>query len=144
MPEKIPLRHIERPPLPWQTYRLTECGHDIAEFAEVLSRDEAVRQHKAMGHQRFGLITCMSCIGTANRWTTWDEDPVQRMGREFYMGRAPKAGDRFRRELLAIAALVDAHREEFDEMVEGLTEVGSLADVRAKHRYRDQAFRRDT
>jgi hypothetical protein len=135
MAEKFVPRHIKRPPLPWRTESLTECGHPTEEFAEVLTRDEAIRQHREMGAQRFAMVTCMTCIGTANRWPTFEEDPVDRLRREFYLGRRPK-GDLMRRELLAVAALIAAHPEEFAETVDGLADVEDLSAVRRARRRR--------
>jgi hypothetical protein len=121
-----PLNHILRSPLPWRDSELTECGKSASQFAKVVTRDEAVRQHKEMGMQRFALFFCMTCISTANRWTTWDTNPIERLSREGYGDSQELAT----RELKAIAVLVAAHREEFDDMVTGLSDTTDLQKAR--------------
>jgi hypothetical protein len=67
------------------------------------------------------MLTCMTCADTASRWATWDNEPRQALQREIeweghgrYRWGRNERGTRLRDELLAIAALIEAHREEFD------------------------------
>jgi hypothetical protein len=65
----------------------------------------------------------MTCADTAERHPTWDDDPRRAIGREiewelrYNRFRTEDRGQRFRDELVAIAALIEAHREEFDSAV---------------------------
>jgi hypothetical protein len=141
---KEPVHHIVRAKLPWRDEPdLTECGHLASEMALVWTRDEAVAQFKELGQQRMAMLTCMTCMDTANRWPRWDNSPVAVMQRECqregWHHRAyariypPEAAEKdiLERELRALAALVAAHQEEFREMVDGLAETGDLASKRA-------------
>lgn len=129
---QLVMEHVERPPLPWRSIERTECGLPVAGHP-VISRDDFVAKVKAQGKQRAAFTTCMTCWETALRWPTWEQDPVQRLSRETYGGRIDV---HFRAELTAIAALVAAHRDEFDDMLSGLAETVSLADRRTAHRRR--------
>lgn len=111
---------------------MTECGHDVAEFAVVLTRDELVCKVRDQGMQRAGLSTCMTCLSTAQRWPTFVQDPVRAMGRVTYMGR--RGDDRVRRELLAVAELVERHRAEYLALVESIGATTDIGVARAKRR----------
>jgi len=119
---KEPVDHILRPHLPWRTDGgITECGYN-AEKVPTISRTEYLDRVKSLGRQRTVMLTCMTCSDTASRWSTWDDDPRQMMQRELEWegGRWSRCNDhgcRLRDELLAIAALIDVHREEFDAHV---------------------------
>lgn len=123
-----PLEHLERPPLPWRAERVTECRLPVESFP-CLTREEFSAKFRRLGQQRAAMTTCMNCWHTAGRWSTWDENPVDRIQRETYGGRADEDGT-FRLELLAIAALVEAHREEFDSLLAGLGSVTRLTKKR--------------
>ena len=134
------LTHIERSPLPWRPERATECGLDATEHP-TWTREEAVAKRADLGAQRFSLFACMTCTSTFDRHSTWEIDPASCLVRH----AAPMAlsrwgrhleGDeekrRFADELRAIAALIDAHREEFDALVESLGDVVDLGSRRRK------------
>jgi len=72
------------------------------------------------------MLTCMTCSDTAGRWGTWEDDPRRALEREIiwewgggYRARQDR-GERLKDELLAIAALIKAHRDEFDAAVTGI------------------------
>lgn len=114
---KEPVDHILRPRLPWRTDEgaITECGYNAAKV-KALTRDEAVRRFKELGKQRFAMFTCMTCMDTAERWGTWDADPRKALQREIdweCQWRRTDHGARLRDELLAIADLIETHRDEF-------------------------------
>ena len=123
---KDPVDHILRPTLPWRQNgegAITECGLDASKV-KALSRPEFLQRLKDFGQQRTALLTCMTCSDTARRWRTWDEDPREAMQREIewerkgaYWGGRDEHGRRLKDELLAIAALIEAHREEFDAIL---------------------------
>jgi hypothetical protein len=81
---KEPVDHIERPRLPWRSdaeTALTECGYEAVKV-KTLTRSEFARRLKEYGEQRMAILTCMTCMQTARRWSSWDEDPRQAMHRE--------------------------------------------------------------
>lgn len=120
---KEPVDHILRPALPWRAGdgAITECGYDASKV-KVLTRPEYVARFKELGRQRCAMLTCMTCADTAARWGTWDDDPRTALEREVAWEGAGRRwhedrGQRLKDELVAIAALIEAHREEFDGLV---------------------------
>lgn len=133
------LTHIERSPLPWRPERATECGLDATKHP-TWSRDEAQAKQQEMGKQRFSLFVCMTCMGTASRHYTWEDDPAsclvrhaQPMALGVYRRDHTEEKRRFADELRAIAALIEAHRDEFDALVHDL---GDVVDLRRRQRGR--------
>jgi hypothetical protein len=114
---KEPVDHILRPSLPWRAVAgMTECGLN-ASSVKTLSREEYLERFKDMGQQRTALLTCMTCGDTCRRWGTWADDPRKALEREIQWETGWRRNDhgvRLRDELLAISALVEAHRDEFD------------------------------
>ena len=123
---KEPVDHILRPQLPWRhgDGAITECGYDASQV-KTLTREEYFQRLQDMGQQRASLFTCMTCADTAKRWGTWDDDPGRALDREItwecggnsYWRNRDDRGYRLRDELLAVAALIEAHRDEFDALV---------------------------
>lgn len=123
---KEPVDHIIRPLLPWRTNEgaITECGYDASKV-KAITRDEYEARLKELGQQRAAMFTCMTCSDTCKRWASWEDDPRAAIGREvewergwsYYRARNDRGG-RLKDELLAIAALIEAHREEFDERMD--------------------------
>lgn len=114
---KQPVDHVLRPQLPWRVaIGITECGLDGSKVG-VLSREQFFQRVKDMGSQRAAMVTCMTCSSTVSRYKTWEEDPRSALGREIDWegdGRWHKdRGTLLRDELVAIAALIAAHPEEF-------------------------------
>lgn len=134
-PERLKIDHVARSPLPWRTIELTECGLPV-EAHPVITRDSYLARLREWGQDRTRFTVCRTCASTAANYRTWDEDPVNAIQREAhqhgFLARDASLGrDLFSRELRALAALYEAHREEFDGYVEGLTETVSLD--RARH-----------
>ncbi|MEQ7008402.1 hypothetical protein ABN028_19710 [Actinopolymorpha sp. B17G11] len=127
------LDHVLRPPLPWRKESLTECGLDPASF-QTITRDEFIAKVKDLGQKRSAMTTCMTCWDTARRWPTWEQDPPRRLSREVKWGG--HGDDQFTRELYAITALIEAHREEFDDYLAGLETTVSLQERRRERRAR--------
>lgn len=129
-----PLEHVQRTPLPWRVEAKTECGRPTAEYAVVLTRDEFFAKVKKQGKQRAALSTCMVCMETASRHTTWAQSPSSVMSRELSTGRFDRdMGEKLiDRELRAIAALVAAHAHEFEAYLEGLDQTVSLSERRLR------------
>lgn len=122
------LDHVLRPLLPWRDESLTECGLNPAGRA-VITRDEALLKFRREGQKRAALTTCMTCLETARRWKSWDEDPVQGMTREVH--RYPSQ-DLVRNELWALGELVRRHRDEFDLLLGELGKVDRLEERRQR------------
>lgn len=116
---KEPVDHIHRPSLPWRVASsgMTECGLNAASVASI-TREAYFTRLKDMGQQRTALLTCMTCGDTCRRWGTWEDDPRKALEREIHWetGWAPRKdrGELLRDELLAVDALIEAHRDEFD------------------------------
>ena len=123
---KEPVDHILRPTLPWRSAdkaAITECGYDASKV-KALTRAEFFQRIKDLGQQRTAMLTCMTCSDTAKRWSTWDDDPRLAVSREiewergrYYWTHRDDRGHRLLDELLAIAALIESHRDEFDERI---------------------------
>lgn len=129
-----PLQHVQRTPLPWRTEAKTECGRAVTEFASVLSRDEFFSKIKTQGKQRAAMSTCMTCLETASRHTTWGESPSSVMSREIGTGMYDRnKGEKLiDHELRAVAALIAAHETEFHEYLQGLNQTVSLKERRLR------------
>lgn len=126
MKGKEPLDHILRPRLPWrrdEEHAITECGYD-ASVVCTLTRAEFFQREKDLGKKRTAMLTCMTCSETARRWGTWDDDPRLALQREIEWERGTgrwysrdDRGCQLLDELPAIASLIEAHRDEFDEAI---------------------------
>jgi hypothetical protein len=150
------LHHIIRPTFPWRERdgEITECGHP-ASGLPAISGEEAVAWAKKLGAARFAFVTCQTCVQTLERHAhyrvggptevmTWDREPRAIMLREAErVGWRAQEDDaaRLDRELRAIAALVESHREEFDGYVAGLADTNSLDARRAGKQWSKQARR---
>lgn len=136
---KEPVDHIERPRLPWRSDDeswMTECGYSVLKV-KTITRDAFAKRLKEYGQQRTAILTCMTCIQTAQRWATWAEDPRQAVDREIAWegcGRysQDQRGARLRNELKAIAVLIEKHREEFDWLLFDVANAVDLNDERRK------------
>jgi hypothetical protein len=121
---KEPVDHILRPSLPWRRDPgITECGYDASKV-KFITRKEFFDREREMGKQRCAMLTCMTCSDTTKRYGTWEDDPRAAIGREVtwergeFWGRGrTDRGTSLKDELLAIEALIEAHREEFDGII---------------------------
>jgi hypothetical protein len=149
--EKVGLvDHITRAVLPWRTVaELTECGKPAADLAgRLVTRAEAATRIKAVGQKRAAFSLCMTCVSTSDRHRNLyghTEDPVGVVARATgavrhaappWNGREEtkdwRERERLVTELEAIAALIEAHREEFDGYLSGREQTVSLADRRRR------------
>lgn len=128
-----PLKHIVRDTLPWRADPRTECGRPLSDVAALLTRDEAAVLWKRHGAKRASFLLCVTCVDTANRHRSFDEDPCSAANRAYPNWRAT---DEMQRELRAIALLIAAHQDEFDQLMVGLAEAPSLDKRRAARRHR--------
>jgi hypothetical protein len=137
---KEPVDHIIRPSLPWRSDgAITECGYDASKV-KALTRDEFFQRVKDLGQQRMAMLTCMTCSDTARRWGTWGADPRKAMEREIiweygggYRARNDR-GERLKGELIAIAALIEAHRDEFEATITANTQRREWLEKKAAHK----------
>lgn len=135
-----PLKHIVRPPLPWRESDQTRCGRSTTEIRPELlaTLDEAKQIVAQHGKQRAAFLFCMTCAQGASPWREWDDDPIERMGREcsslshYGIRRDPERAERFERELRTMALLIEAHRDEWEATLASFDDdaVVSLADRR--------------
>ena len=133
------LEHILRTPLPWQrpTEALTECGKRAVDVAASIDFDEYLAKVKSQGLQRAALSTCMTCSGRGayREQHDWSRSPSGALGRAIerqpWRSPADEPTD-LDRELLALAALAEAHRMEFETYLAGLAQTSSLSAARAR------------
>lgn len=85
-----------------------------------------IRKH---GQQRAAFLLCMTCVNTSDRYRDWQQSPTDVVAREG-SSRWRAELTQMDRELFAIAALVCAHRDEFDGYLADLAETTSLRDRR--------------
>lgn len=138
---KEPVDHILRPQLPWRVGEpgMTECGYDAAKV-KTLTREEYFERRKDFGPQRCAMVTCMTCSQTAERHPTWEDEPRSALAREIEWERpgwryhTDRNGVRLRDELLAIAALVENHRDEFLSHIKATQQRRIWLEQKAAHR----------
>lgn len=155
-----PVDHVARPALPWRVQPdITECGKDLARLADdrIITPAELLRRISDLGQKRAAYTTCITCWETASRHRSDQPESIRVVLREvealqwrgtYALGdlshlsaarREKQLRDRERHqrlvaELEAIAALVSAHRAEFDGYLAGRDEAVSLAEHRATRR----------
>lgn len=136
-----PLDHVYRPSLPWRDEVLTECGR-TPDPDRTITSDQLRARVRKLGKQRTALLTCMTCLDRVGWTGEWNEHPIGVLAREIkrvgYVGtgrgdRMTPEQQRLTSELRAIAALIETHRDEFDQFIAGLDEVITL-DGRRKRR----------
>lgn len=132
---KLEIDHVLRPLPPWRDEAMTECGLPADGMERVIPRSELISRLRDLGRQRTYMLTCVTCINTANRWRTWEERPSHVLARDVdRFGGAWGERSVLDDELLAVAALIEAHPEEFHGYVEGLADTSSLDAARRRRR----------
>ena len=128
-----PLEHVARVLIPWSTRPgLTECGRKLNDVAAVIDLPAFVAKYNRLGKTRMAMTTCMTCWARLQYGSHyWEKHPAEVLNRDLgrYEERAVITA-----ELLALAALVEAHRQEYDDLVAGLQDTGDLAARRAQKR----------
>jgi hypothetical protein len=124
------LDHVIRFDVPWRRESKTECGRDTTDVRQIITRDELIAKWKREGQMRAAYTTCMTCLDRSKVARSWDEDPAGIITREF--GNSFYGTDKgaTRRELRAIAMVVMAHRDEFEQALAGLAGTPSLDEKR--------------
>jgi hypothetical protein len=118
--------HVIRASLPWHDEELTECGRRTDDVARTITIEEFMARLRKYGQQRAAFTVCMTCWHTCGHQAQWDTDPVGVMQRWTQRDK----GDRMKTELRAIAALIDAHRDEFDQFITDSAHVTDLSQRR--------------
>lgn len=137
---KSDLTHIIRPQLPWRTEpSKTECGRDPGAVSAWEDLDSFRARLRAEGQQRAALTTCMNCLSRASTGARvredWEHRPSAVMAREISgLGWGPDKEHLIDRELRVIGMLVNAHREEFDDLLKQLESTVSLGEARRRKR----------
>lgn len=144
MTDQQPLEHIVRAELPWRTGPArTECGRSVDDVKAWITFDEAKAKFARLGKQRAALFTCMTCADRAGDHPSWEMNPGAVVNRATDGARYapmvrrdnpddPRVAEvkRSDAEWRAIAALVEAHREEYETFVEGHLGATDLAERR--------------
>lgn len=133
-----PLDHILREPLPWRHQRHTECGRLAEKVQKTIERDEYAHRLQRLGQRRTSFTVCQTCATRFDSAETWTNSPIAMLHRETtrvgpWSGVNQKLTEeqqRLTNELRALAALAEAHREEFDSYMAGLDSTISLAERR--------------
>ena len=127
--------HVARSMLPWRSDALTECGRPTSDVAQVITLDELDDRIMRNGEERTVFTVCMTCWQTSSLAARWETNPVGMIAREAVRAgighREPSSQPeacRFANELRAIAALIDAHRDEFDRYFAGFESTASFTD----------------
>jgi hypothetical protein len=133
------LDHVARLRLPWRTTDLTECGRDADKFPTITADQYEARLRK-YGQRRTAFTVCQTCVsrvtfglpGTAGGIRNGIIDALHRECERVRYD----PNSQLEQELQAIAALIDAHRLEFDATLAGLDDITHLGARRAATRGR--------
>ncbi len=131
-----PPRHLERFAPPWATDRRTICGRPLDDVAAWISFDEGRNLVAKVGQTRAALLFCQSCVSRQamiKRPEAWEKNPTQIVNDYTrHMWGHDAAAEQTRAELLSLARLVEAHRDEYDAMVAAYVNDEITARRRAK------------
>lgn len=116
-----PPRHLERHAPPWASDRRTICGRPLDDVAAWVTFDEGRKIIERYGRQRATFIMCQTCISQQRAIqspTIWETNPVA-VVHDYTSHTWPQSPSfaQTRAELLALAKLADAHRDEFDATI---------------------------
>lgn len=130
------LEHILRPPIPWRDGTpKTECGLKGDSKSSITFADFRAKFARE-GQQRSALTTCMTCwyraVNGSKLNEDWDHRPGAVVARE--IGYDHSGTDLIDQELRALAILAAEHKEEFRQILTGLTSTVSLEDARRRLR----------
>lgn len=133
------LDHLLRPRLPWRTTDLTECGRDPDRYPAISHDDYRARLIR-YGQRRTAFTVCQTCAGQVTNDTLRgspldDNRIVNVLARELRRQRW-EPDSTLERELQAIVALVEHHRDEYDATLNGLGDVTNLNAKRTANRRR--------
>ena len=127
--------HVVRESVPWRAGKITECGQPVTEDCAVITAEDLAGRVAAFGAARTGYIVCPDCWATADGAPRWHADPVGVLAREVHSAQArdESGADQLRTELLAIAAVIDAHPVEYGHAVQSFA---ATVDLGGRRRHR--------
>ena len=115
-----PAVHIERRPLPWRGPMRTECGR-VLPVEGAISAEQALADITKHGSKRMAFVLCMTCLDRGQYHGPFrqrgPETPSAIIAREVDPWRG-RGTDEMDRDLRAIGALVDRHREEYEALLQ--------------------------
>jgi hypothetical protein len=128
---------VARARLPWSTRTgLTECGRKVVDVAAVISVEKFATKLAAQGKTRAAMTTCMTCWSRLQyRAGSWEKYPIEITRRDL---ERYDEKERITVELRALEALVEAHRQEYEDLVTGLQDTTDLAERRRAKKGRAQ------
>jgi hypothetical protein len=146
--------HLVRHLPPWRAPEdaMTECGRPVTEVQSTATSDEIRARIKRVGKARAAFTVCMTCVDRERWATSWERDPISVLARdtkrvgEYYTNRVPDSSSKpseHRRyaeraaltaELRALAALAEAHPDEFRGYITGLASTTDLTARRQQRR----------
>lgn len=125
---KLEVDHVLRPLPPWREEPVTECGLQVSPRVRLITRTDLITRLRDWGRQRTSMTTCITCFTTAARWQSWADKPGDVIARDVHRGGDERS--LIDDELRAIAALIEAHQDEFDDLLAGLQQTTSLVEAR--------------
>lgn len=132
--------HVARSMLPWRSDLLTECGRRTLDVTNIINSEELEDRIARRGQQQAASTVCPKCWENRSP-ADWDTNPVRVIAREAVRAglgdQEPSTGpeaSQFINELHAIAALIDAHRNEFDSYVAALGRTVSITRQQRRRR----------
>ena len=133
--------HVARPTLPWRTDRHTQCGRTAGDGSSVISVNDLQARIQRDGHERTVETICTTCWDTSRDAARWESNPIGVVAREAVRAgigsREPSSRPeavRFAGVLRAIAALIEAHRGDFDGYLAAHESTISITEHRRKAR----------
>lgn len=117
-----PPKHLERFAPPWVRTRRTICGRTLDDVQDWIEFTEARDLIRTVGETRARLLFCQTCLNMnskVNAPTAWEKLPADVTVDWAARGRWAQnpETEEIRALLLALGRLVDAHRDEFEAMV---------------------------
>ena len=115
-----PLRHLERVAPPWAAERMTICGRELDDVRSWLTFEDARALANKVGQTRAQFLFCQTCLSQHSHKAAtplrWEREPARIVAdwasRAGWTGT--KDGGRIAAELLALADLVEQHREDYE------------------------------
>ena len=119
MPDLLdgPPKHLERYAPPWATDRRTICGRQLTDVHAWLTWDQGKKLIAKHGVSRAQLLLCQTCLSNQRRIKSpnaWTDNPIAIVN-DYSSHTWPQSPgfDQTRAELLSLAQLVEAHKDEF-------------------------------
>lgn len=118
-----PLRHLRRVAPPWAAEDMTICGRPLSDVASWVQWEEAKALFNKHGRARAMFLFCATCVDRhgykGDSPGRFDRVPAKVTAdwAERAAWRDSPQAERIRAELLGLAALVEAHRDEYDAHV---------------------------